>query len=128
MKPTAIGIALIALAGVAGLHALGAPFTILQKADSTMPGYQVIAGFADFQPGATTGRHSHPGEVVGHVVGGSLLVEQDGKPAMTVTDGQAFIIPAGVVHNNTNTGRSTVRMLTTYVIPKGKDIRVNPPK
>jgi len=127
MKRTVVGIALVALAGVAGVHALGAPFTILQRADSSIPGYEVIAGFADFQPGATTGRHSHPGEVVGHVVGGSLLVEQDGKPAITVTAGGAFIIPAGVVHNNTNTGRTAVRMLTTYVIPKGKDIRANPP-
>lgn len=127
MKGTIVGVVLVA-AGVAGVQAVGAPFRIHSRADSSLPGYEVVTGTADFVPGATTGRHSHPGEMVAYVVEGSLVIEQDGKPAMTVGAGRSVIIPAGVVHNDTNAGRTQARMVATYVIPKGRDIRANPPQ
>ncbi len=59
--------------------------------------------------------------MVGYVLEGSLLIEQDGKSS-TLTAGQTVIIPAGVAHNNTNNSTTTARMLATYVVEKGKPL------
>jgi quercetin dioxygenase-like cupin family protein len=100
----------------------GAPRTIFQRADSAVPGYEVVAAGAEFQPDATTGWHTHPGEMVGYLLEGTLVVEQEGRLATTLEAGKTFIIPAGIVHNDTNTGRTVARMLATYVVEKGKPL------
>ena len=46
------------------------------------PGRYVIALKDSY--GATPGRHTHPGEEVGYVLEGTLLVEQDGKAPVTL--------------------------------------------
>jgi quercetin dioxygenase-like cupin family protein len=96
--------------------------TVLQQADISVPGREVITAVAEFQPGATPGRHTHFGEEVGYVIEGTLLVEQDGKPPVTLKTGGTFLIPAGTVHNATNTGAGTARILATYIVEKGKPL------
>jgi quercetin dioxygenase-like cupin family protein len=96
--------------------------TVLQQADISVPGREVITAVAEFQPGATPGRHTHFGEEVGYVIEGTLLVEQDGKPPVTLKAGGTFLIPAGTVHNATNTGAGTARILATYIVEKGKPL------
>jgi quercetin dioxygenase-like cupin family protein len=96
--------------------------TVLQQADISVPGREVITAVAEFQPGATPGRHTHFGEEVGYVIEGTLLVEQDGKPPATLKTGGTFLIPAGTVHNATNTGAGTARILATYIVEKGKPL------
>jgi quercetin dioxygenase-like cupin family protein len=41
---------------------------------------------------------------------------------VTVTAGQAFLIPAGAIHNATNKGSGTARILATYIVEKGKPL------
>ena len=77
---------------------------------------------AEFQPGATPGRHTHFGEEIGYVLEGTVLVEQDGKPAVTLKAGEMFLIPAGAIHNATNTGTGAARVLATYIAEKGKPL------
>jgi quercetin dioxygenase-like cupin family protein len=82
MRLAVVGVATLAIAGmVGGVYAQqrGAPRTIFQRADSAVPGYEVVAAGAEFQPGATTGWHTHPGEMVGYVLEGTLVVEQQGR-------------------------------------------------
>jgi len=125
MRLAVVGVAMLAITGMVGgayAQQRGAPRTILQRADSAVPGYEVVAAGAEFQPGATTGWHTHPGEMVGYVFEGILVVEQEGRLATTLEAGKTFIIPAGIVHNDTNTGRTVARMLATYVVEKGKPL------
>ncbi len=122
--PTAI-VAAIALAGfAAGVWAQAPTFkrTVLQQADVSVPGREAVTAVAEFQPGAAAGRHTHPGEEIGYVLDGQLLLEQDGKPAVTLRAGQTFLIPPGTVHNATNTGSTTGRVLATYLVEKGKPL------
>ncbi len=122
MKLTTAAGVMLALAGlVVGVAAQqrGAPRTILQRADLSVPGHEVITAVAEFSPGSTTGRHTHPGEMVGYVFEGTLVIEQDGK-STTLTTGHTVIIPAGVAHNNTNNTTLPARMLATYVVEKGQ--------
>jgi quercetin dioxygenase-like cupin family protein len=96
--------------------------TVLQQADISAPGREVVQAAVEFLPGGTPGRHTHAGEEVGYVVDGTLKVEIDGKPAMTLGAGQGFIIPAGAIHNATNVGASNAHIVATYIVEKGKPL------
>ena len=125
MRTATVTVAALALAGiVAGISAQQPGFkrTVLQQGDLSTPGREVVTAVGEFQPGASPGRHTHPGEEVGYVLEGKLLLEQDGKPAVTINAGQAFLIPAGTVHNATNTGTGAARILANYIVEKGKPV------
>jgi quercetin dioxygenase-like cupin family protein len=101
--------------------------TVLQQGDISVSGREAITAVGEFQPGATPGRHTHFGEEVGYVLEGTLLVEQDGKAPVTLKAGGTFLIPAGTVHNATNTGTGTARVLATYIVDKGKPLATPAP-
>jgi quercetin dioxygenase-like cupin family protein len=96
--------------------------TVLQQADLSSPGREVVQAVADFDAGATPGPHTHPGEEIGYVLDGTFLVEQNGKAPVTLTAGGTFLIPAGTVHNATNKGTGKGRILATYIVEKGKPL------
>lgn len=96
--------------------------TILQQADLSAPGREVVTALVEFQAGAVVARHTHPGEEVGYVIEGTVVVEQDGKPPLTLGAGKAFVIPAGTVHGARNSGGGPARVLATYIVEKGKPL------
>ena len=92
----------------------------LQRGDlARVANHEVVQAIAEVTPGAESGRHTHPGEEFGFVLSGTLLLEIEGQPAVTKKAGEAFIIPAGAVHNARNTGQAQSRILATYIIRKG---------
>jgi quercetin dioxygenase-like cupin family protein len=96
--------------------------TVLQQADLSAPGREAVMALAEIQPGAASGRHTHPGEEIAYVSAGPIILEIDGKPARTLQTGEAFIIPAGTVHNARNAGTGLAKVVATYVIEKGKPV------
>ena len=80
---------------------------------------QVVAEFA---AGAAAGKHTHPGEELGYVLEGTLQLEIVGQPPRTLNAGEAFFIPAGVVHDGRNIGAGPAKVLATYVVEKGKPV------
>jgi len=115
----------LATAGiVAGVSAQQAGFkrTVIQQADLSMPGREATTAIAEFQPGATVGRHTHPGEEIGYILEGTIVLEQDGRPAVTLGAGKTFFIPPGTVHNATNNGKTQARVLANYIVEKGKPL------
>jgi quercetin dioxygenase-like cupin family protein len=125
VRPATVTIVMIALAAVvAGVAAQQAGFkrTVLQQGALSVPGREVVTAIAEFQPGSTVGRHTHPGEEVGYVLEGTLLFEQEGKPSVTLHTGQTFLVPPGTVHNATNGGSALARVLATYIVEKGKPL------
>jgi quercetin dioxygenase-like cupin family protein len=121
---TVIVVTLVAAAAIATVSAQQAGFTrtALQQHDLSTPGREVVQAIAEFQPGGTVGRHTHPGEEAGYVLEGSIVLEQAGKPKVTLGVGQTFFIPAGTVHNATNSGSARARVLATYIVEKGKPV------
>jgi quercetin dioxygenase-like cupin family protein len=101
--------------------------TVVQQGDLSTPGREVVQAVVDFQPGGTPGRHTHPGEEVGYVLDGTFLVEQEGKPPVTLKAGGTFLIPAGTIHNATNTGSGGAKILATYIVEKGKPLATPAP-
>jgi quercetin dioxygenase-like cupin family protein len=128
MKTWKIGVAAAgamgaALLGVSTLLAQQPGFkrTELQKHDLGTPRGEVVQVRAEFEAGGAVGRHTHPGEEVSYVLEGSLELEVDGK-TQTVEAGKPFFIPAGTVHAAKNNGKGTTKVLSMYIVEKGKPL------
>jgi quercetin dioxygenase-like cupin family protein len=128
VRPAAIIATALVLAGtIAGAQAPSFKRTVVQQADLSVTGREVVQALVEFQPGGTPGRHTHAGEEVGYVIDGTISVEQDGKPAVTLKSGQGFVIPAGTIHNATNTSSGVSKILATYIVEKGKPLATPAP-
>ena|SRR2546426_1147798 len=124
MKPSTLIIvaAIAAIAVGIGAQQTGFKRTVIQQENLSVPGREAVTAIAEFQPGATVGQHTHPGEEIGYVLEGTILLEQAGKPAVTLGAGKTFFIPAGTVHNATNKGQVQARVLANYIVEKGKPV------
>jgi quercetin dioxygenase-like cupin family protein len=125
--PTAIATALVVAGTIASAQVPTFKRTVVQQADLSTPGREVVQALVEFQPGGTPGRHTHAGEEVGYVIEGTLSIEQGDKPAVTLKAGQGFIIPAGQVHNATASS-GPAKILATYIVEKGKPLATPAPK
>src|ERR1700719_4238597 len=96
----AVGVALM-MAPLASLHAQQTGFkrTVVQQGDLSAPGREVVQAIAEIQPGGQSGTHTHPGEEVAYILEGTVELEIQGKPAVSKKAGDAFLVPAGTVHN-----------------------------
>ena len=128
MKRWTIGVAAAgalaaALLGVQALQAQQPGFKRkeLQKHDLGTPRGEVVQVRAEFEPGGAVGRHTHPGEEVSYVLEGSIELEVDGK-TKTIEAGQPFFIPPGTVHAAKNNGKGTAKVLSMYIVEKGKPL------
>lgn len=111
--------------GIGSLEAQPPPAfkrTPLQKHDLTAHGREGVQVLAEFAPGAAAGKHTHPGEEMGYILEGTLQLEIQGKPPVTLNAGQVFFVPAGVVHDGKNVGKGPLKVLATYVVEKGKPV------
>ncbi len=94
----------------------------LQRHDLGIPGREVVQARAEFDTGASIGKHTHPGEEFGYILEGSLEFEIDGKPNKTLHAGETFFIPPETVHAAKNVGKGPAKVLATYVAEKGKPL------
>ena len=122
MRRAFTAIAAVLLTGGVAAQQSGFKRTVIQQGDLSIAGHEAVTAVAEFQPGATVGRHTHPGEEVGYILEGTIVLEQDGKPAVTLGPGRTFFIPAGTVHNATNRGAASARVLANYIVEKGKPL------
>jgi len=121
-----IALALIGALGL-GLSQLqaqqpGFSRAVLQTQDLSTPNQNAVVARAEFAPGAAAGKHTHPGEELGYILEGSLQLEIEGKPPVTLKAGDVFFVPAGVPHDGRNVGTVPAKVLATYVVEKGKPV------
>ena len=96
--------------------------TVLQRGDSSRAGYEAVTARAEFpSAGSTTGKHTHPGDEVSYVLEGTLTLEVDGMPSKAIKAGDAFIVPAGKVHNAVAVGGKAI-VIANYIVEKGKPL------
>jgi quercetin dioxygenase-like cupin family protein len=96
--------------------------TMLQDQPLSIKDRHAVMSRSEFQPGAVSGRHTHPGEEIGYVLEGSLELTIDGKPPQRLKAGDVIFMPAGVVHDAKNVGTTTLRVVSTYVLEVGKPL------
>jgi len=120
-------VALTLVAATLGARALHADIpgfkrVELQKHDTATPGHEAILARGEFNPGAAVPKHTHPGEEVAYILEGQILLEIEGKPPQTLKPGDTFFIPAGQVHAAKNSGTTPAKVVSTYIVEKGKPL------
>lgn len=117
---------IIALAlGVAGLAVAQQPGfvrIVLQTQDVCSPDKTAVQVRGEFDPGFSTGRHTHPGEELTYILEGEIELHVDGQPTRVVKAGETLYIPAGVPHEGINSGQVRTTVLATYIVDKGKPL------
>lgn len=70
----------------------------LRSAITAAPGLEVIISDVVIPPNATVPRHYHPGEEFVHVIEGSAVHVEEGKPDRLYKAGESFVIPPMAIH------------------------------
>jgi quercetin dioxygenase-like cupin family protein len=116
------GVALLAFAGIIVAQNPGLTRTIVTKADVSVPGREAVVARVEIAPGGAAGWHTHPGDEISYVTEGEATLMVAGQPPRKVAAGDAFVIPAGVVHNAKNDGATATKLVGVYVVEKGKPL------
>jgi quercetin dioxygenase-like cupin family protein len=114
---------------VFGIVAIGCLFAqnpgikrTIVKTQDVSGGHQAIVASVTIAPGASAGRHTHPGEEMSYVIEGEGEVLIDGQPPLHIKAGDGFVIPAGAIHDAHNTGAVPIKMAAVYYIEKGQPL------
>lgn len=97
--------------------------TLLQTDVVGLPGKEVVVQAVDFAPGATSGKHTHPGHEVAYILAGSATRYVEGKGWVPAKPGDVFYIPDHVVHETKNLSTTEeLKLLVFRIHEKGKPI------
>jgi quercetin dioxygenase-like cupin family protein len=105
---------------------VGIKRTILQRGDIGN-NMEVVLGLAEIPAGAASGRHTHFGTETGMLLEGSISLEVEGEPTRLVKAGDSWLIGAGKVHNANVVGDANAKVISTYVVEKGKPLATPAP-
>lgn len=122
MKSSKLILIVLLAAGTALAQNSGIRRQVIQKGEVSIPGREAVVAKVEIDPGAASGRHSHPGDEISYVLEGEgeLLIE--GEDPRHVKAGESFVIPAGTIHDAINSGKGTLRLVGVYVVEKGKPL------
>jgi quercetin dioxygenase-like cupin family protein len=101
--------------------------TVVHRADVSVPGREAVIARVEIAPGASAGRHTHPGDEISYVLEGEGEILIEGQPARKVRAGDGFVIPAGAKHDAHNTGAGALKLVGVYVVEKGKPLATPAP-
>ena len=119
----AIKLVLIAAAGVLLLaQNPGIQRTVVQRKDISVPGREAVIAHVEIAPGASAGRHTHPGEEISYVMEGEGEILIQGQPAIKIKAGDGFVVPNGAIHDAHNTGTQPLKLAAVYLVEKGKPL------
>ena len=95
--------------------------TVLKRTElKGAPGWEAILVQREVPPGAESGKHTQGGNEIVYIQEGSVTLEVEGKPAVTLKAGEAFTTGPGQVHNVKNASASApAKALAFYVAKKG---------
>ena len=101
--------------------------TILQRKDISVPGREAVIARVEIAPGASAGRHTHPGEEISYIMEGEAEILVEGQPPLKVKAGDSFIIPAGAKHDAHNTGGQPLKLVGVYIVDKSQPMATPAP-
>lgn len=113
---------LTAVGGALAQSGGGIKRTVITRGDISVPNREAVVAHVELAPGATAGRHTHPGDEITYFLDGEGELLIDGQPPRRVKAGEAVIIPAGVVHDARNAGTTTTKLVGVYVVEKGQPL------
>ncbi|HYL37157.1 MAG TPA: cupin domain-containing protein [Bryobacteraceae bacterium] len=105
----------------------GVQRTVVKRGDVSVPGREAVVARIEIAPGASAGRHTHPGDEISYVLEGEGEILMEGQPPLKVKPGDGFVIPGGTKHDAHNSGRQPLRLVGVYVVEKGKPLATPAP-
>lgn len=124
------GVGLIALGVSAGIllaQAPGIQRTVVKTQDVSVPGREAVVARVEIAPGASAGRHTHPGEEISYIIEGEGELLIDGQPPVKLKAGDGFVVPNGAKHDARNTGTKPLKLSAVYLVEKGKPLATPAP-
>src|ERR1700758_5111750 len=83
----------------------------------------------EYAPGGINPRHLHPAAITFHVLSGSGVWQEEGKPPVTLKAGDSLFVPAGTIHAHWNpSSTERLRFLEFIVAEKDKGRSIPLPK
>ena|SRR5947209_5112034 len=82
-----------------------------------------------YEPGGINPRHLHPAAITFHVLSGSGIWQEEGKPPVTLKAGDSLFVPAGTIHSHWNpSSTDRLRFLEFIVAEKEKGRAIPMPR
>ena len=99
---------------------------VLLKADLVgMEGKEGVIVSTEVAPGGLAKKHYHPGHHFSYILEGSMIMEVEGKPAVTYKTGDTFYLAPGQVHYASNVSTTApVKVLGFSIEDKGQPLAV----
>ncbi len=113
--------------GLIFAQSTGVTRTIVTRGDISVPGREAVITRVEIAPGASVGRHTHPGDEITYVLEGQADILVEGRAPLKVKAGDGFIVPGGLKHDAHNTGSQPLKLVAMYVIEKGKPLATPAP-
>jgi quercetin dioxygenase-like cupin family protein len=120
-----LSISLNAFADSPGSAPASAPVrTILERHDQTaVAGKEIVLGTALLPAGSAIGFHTHPGDEVGYVLKGPLVLKKKGQPDRILKTGDTFFNARGEVHSlATQPGTEGGTAVSTWIVDKDQPL------
>jgi quercetin dioxygenase-like cupin family protein len=96
--------------------------TTVQRGALSVPGRELVQVLTEIPEGVESGWHTHPGEEVGYILGGTVRMMIEGREPLMLPEGSGFLIPPRTPHNALDVGPGTGRMLSTYIVEIGEQL------
>jgi quercetin dioxygenase-like cupin family protein len=95
---------------------------LLSRMDGPMAGYETITMEVEIEPDVMIGRHTHPGIEAGYVVSGAIDLPIEGQGTKSLKAGDGFQVPPNTPHAGAKNGPGKVKLVSTYIVEKGKPL------
>lgn len=93
--------------------------TVLRTVEVPNSNHEVVVVLIEAPANARSGRHTHPGTVVGYVLDGEYTMLIDGQPPKQLKAGDSTEVPAGAVHDE-GAGNAPAKVIAVFTVEKGK--------
>jgi quercetin dioxygenase-like cupin family protein len=80
------------------------------------PGKLAITTRTTYEPGARRRKHYHTSQVVFYILEGAMVVQEDGREALTLKPGDAHLVRPGTVHAHWNAGPSAKLVFVEFTL------------
>ncbi|HLS80279.1 MAG TPA: cupin domain-containing protein [Steroidobacter sp.] len=100
--------------------------TVLRRVNVPDSKYEVLVVLVEAPAGASAGRHTHPGSVIGYVIEGEYTMMIDGEPVRALKPGDSLEVPSGAVHDE-RAGDEPAKLLAVFTVERGEPLSAPAP-
>ena len=79
----------------------------------------------EYEPGGVNPRHLHPAAITFHILSGTGVWQEEGKPPVTLKTGDSLFVPAGTIHSHWNPSTTERLRFLEFIVAerdKGRSI------